>query len=64
MNSGIRKTVISVSVPSDLLDIIDELGSWQNRSALITVSLENYIRLKDPTLWKLLEMRREARKDA
>lgn len=64
MNSGTRKTVISVSVPSDLLDIIDELGSWQNRSALITMSLESYIRLKDPTLWKLLEMRREARKDA
>lgn len=59
-----KKTIISVSVPADLLDIIDELGSWQNRSALVTMSLEQYIRLKEPTMWKLLEMRREARKDA
>lgn len=59
-----KKTIISVSVPADLLDIIDELGSWQNRSALVTMSLEQYIRLKEPTMWKLLEMRREARRDA
>lgn len=59
-----KKTIISVSVPADLLEIIDELGTWQNRSALITISLEQYIRLKDPTMWKLLEMRREARRDA
>lgn len=58
-----KKTIISVSVPADLLDIIDELGSWQNRSALVTMSLEQYIRLKEPTMWKLLEMRREARRD-
>ena len=64
MNSGSPKIVISVSVPADLIEILDELGSWQNRSALITISLEQYIRLKDPTLWKLLEMRREARRDA
>lgn len=59
-----KKTIISVSVPADLMEIIDELGSWQNRSALVTISLEQYIRLKDPTMWKLLEMRREARRDA
>ena len=59
-----KKTIISVSIPADLLDIIDELGSWQNRSALVTMSLEQYIRLKEPTMWKLLEMRREARRDA
>ncbi len=59
-----KKTIISVSVPADLLEIIDELGSWQNRSALVTMSLEQYIRLKEPTMWKLLEMRREARRDA
>ena len=64
MRDGNEKTIISVSVPADLLDIIDELGSWQNRSALVTMSLEQYIRLKEPTMWKLLEMRREARRDA
>lgn len=64
MRDGNKKTIISVSVPADLLEIIDELGTWQNRSALITISLEQYIRLKDPTMWKLLEMRREARRDA
>ena len=59
-----KKTIISVSVPADLMEIIDELGSWHNRSALVTMSLEQYIRLKEPTMWKLLEMRREARRDA
>ena len=64
MRDGNKKTSISVSVPADLMEIIDELGSWQNRSALVTMSLEQYIRLKEPTMWKLLEMRREARRDA
>ena len=61
MNSGIPKIVVSVSVPADLIEILDELGSWQNRSKLITMALENYVRIKDPTIWKLLEMRRENR---
>lgn len=56
----VGKKVISVSIPEDLIDILDELGSWQNRSKLITLALENYVRIKDPTIWKLLEMRREA----
>ena len=60
MNNGSPKIVISVSVPADLIEILDELGSWQNRSKLITVALENYVRIKDPTIWKLLEMRRES----
>lgn len=60
MNSGSPKIVVSVSLPADLIQIIDELGSWQNRSKLITMALENYVRIKDPTIWKLLEMRREA----
>ena len=60
MNSGSPKIVISVSVPADLIEIMDELGSWQNRSKLITLALENYVRIKDPTIWKLLEMRRES----
>ena len=60
MNSGSPKIVISVSVPADLIEILDELGSWQNRSKLITLALENYVRIKDPTIWKLLEMRRES----
>lgn len=61
MNSGSSpKIVVSVSLPADLIQIIDELGSWQNRSKLITLALENYVRIKDPTIWKLLEMRREA----
>lgn len=55
----VGKKVISVSIPEDLIDILDELGSWQNRSKLITLALENYVRIKDPTNWKLLEMRRE-----
>ena len=59
MNSGSPKIVVSVSLPADLINIIDELGSWQNRSKLITMALENYVRIKDPTIWKLLEMRRE-----
>ena len=59
MNSGSPKIVVSVSLPADLIQIIDELGSWQNRSKLITLALENYVRIKDPTIWKLLEMRRE-----
>ena len=59
MNSGRPKIVVSVSLPADLINIIDELGSWQNRSKLITMALENYVRIKDPTIWKLLEMRRE-----
>ena len=57
----VGKKVISVSIPEDLIDILDELGNWQNRSKLITLALENYVRIKDPTIWKLLEMRREAR---
>lgn len=60
MNSGSPKIVISVSVPADLIEILDELGSGQNRSKLITLALENYVRIKDPTIWKLLEMRRES----
>lgn len=60
MNSGSPKIVISVSVPADLIEILDELGSWQNRSKLITLALESYVRIKDPTLWKLLEIRRES----
>lgn len=64
MNSGNPKIVVSVSLPADLIQIIDELGSWQNRSKLITLALENYVRIKDPTIWKLLEMRREALKNA
>lgn len=61
MSSGSSpKIVISVSVPADLIEILDELGSWQNRSKLITLALENYVRIKDPTIWKLLEMRRES----
>lgn len=60
MSSGSPKIVVSVSLPADLINIIDELGSWQNRSKLITMALENYVRIKDPTIWKLLEMRREA----
>lgn len=60
MSSGSPKIVISVSVPADLIEILDELGSWQNRSKLITLALENYVRIKDPTIWKLLEMRRES----
>ena len=61
MSSGSSpKMVISVSVPADLIEILDELGSWQNRSKLITLALENYVRIKDPTIWKLLEMRRES----
>lgn len=59
MNSGSPKIVISVSVPADLINILDELGNWQNRSALVTMALENYVRLKDPTIWKLLVRRRE-----
>lgn len=60
MNSGSSpKIVVSVSLPADLINIIDEMGSWQNRSKLISMALENYVRIKDPTLWKLLEMRRE-----
>ena len=61
MNSGSSpKIVVSVSLPADLINIIDELGSWQNRSKLITMALENYVRIKDPTIWKLLEMRKES----
>ena len=60
MNNGSPKIVVSVSVPADLIEILDELGSWQNRSKLITMALENYVRIKDPTLWKLLEMRRQS----
>ena len=59
MSNGSPKIVVSVSLPADLIEIIDELGSWQNRSKLITLALENYVRIKDPTIWKLLEMRRE-----
>lgn len=61
MNSGSSpKMVISVSVPADLIEILDELGNWRNRSALVTMALENYVRIKDPTIWKLLEMRRKS----
>ena len=51
-NGSSPKIVVSVSLPADLINIIDELGSWQNRSKLITMALENYVRIK--------EMRREA----
>lgn len=39
MSSGSPKIVVSVSLPADLIQIIDELGSWQNRSKLITLAL-------------------------
>lgn len=62
MSSGSSpKIVISVSVPADLIKILDELGNWRNRSALVTMALENYVRLKDPIIWKLLQKRREVR---
>ena len=55
----VGKKVITVSVPEDLLEVIEDLGSWCNRSALVTMALENYIRLKEPAMYKILEMRRE-----
>lgn len=56
-----NKKVITVSVPADLLEVIEDCGSWCNRSALVTMSLEAFIQRKEPTMWKILMMRREAR---
>lgn len=60
MKHGACKKVVSVSIPSDLIEIMDELGDWHNRSAIIVQALEAYIRLKEPTMWKILQMRRES----
>lgn len=59
MKHGVNKKVVSVSIPADLLEVLEDLGGWYNRSALIVQALENYIRLKEPTMWKILQMRRE-----
>ena len=59
MKRGTSKKVVSVSIPADLLEVMDELGEWYNRSAIIVKALEAYIRLEVPTMWKILQMRRE-----
>ena len=61
MKRGTSKKVVSVSIPADLLEVMDELGGWYNRSAIIVKALESYVRLEVPTLWKILQMRRESR---
>ena len=60
MKHGACKKVVSVSIPSDLIEIMDELGDWHNRSAIIVQALEDFIRLNEPTMWKILQMRRES----
>lgn len=59
MKRGTSKKVVSVSIPADLLEVMDDLGDWHNRSAIIVLALEAYIRLKEPTMWKILQMRRD-----
>ena len=61
MKRGVSKKIVSVSIPADLLEVMEELGDWHNRSAIIVLALEAYIRLKEPTMWKILQMRRESR---
>ena len=50
--------IITVSLPAELLDVLDHYGRWHNRSALIRDALERYIRLEDPSLYKLLLIER------
>ena len=60
---GGNKKVITVSLPADLLEVIEDMGGWYNRSALVGEALEAFIMRKNPTMYKILMMRREARKD-
>ena len=58
---GGNKKVITVSLPADLLEVIEDMGGWYNRSALVSEALEAFIMRKNPTMYKILQMRREAR---
>lgn len=60
MKVGTKKKIISVSLPADLLEVLEDCGAWYNRSAMIGRAVEEYIRIHEPGMWKLLEVHRNA----
>lgn len=56
----VGKKVISVSLPADLLEVLEDCGAWYNRSAMICKAVEEYIRIHEPGMYKLLEVHRNA----
>ena len=59
MKNDTKKKIISVNFPEDLLDIMDH-SMWHNRSKMIVDAVEEYIKFHDPSLYKLLEVMRNA----
>ena len=53
MKDGNKKRIITVSLPSDLIEIM-ECGKFYNRSAVIAEAMERYLQVREPVLYDML----------
>lgn len=54
MKDGNKRKIITVSVPEDLVEIMNCCGKFYNRSAMITEAIERYLRMYEPALYNML----------
>ena len=62
MNNGKRKTIVSISLPEDLNDILGDVCQSDGipRSRIITLAVESFLRVRYPHMARLLEVKRNA----
>lgn len=51
------RLIVTVSLPKDLVELMSNAGS-HNRSALIAEAVEMYLRVKEPALYKIMQISR------
>ena len=51
------RLIVAVSLPKDLVELMSNAGS-HNRSALIAEAVEMYLRVKEPALYKIMQISR------
>ena len=53
------RLIVTVSLPKDLVEILNCCSKFHNRSAMVSEAIEWYLRMYEPTLYGMLTHRRE-----